>query len=385
MTVSHPPVLVTDTRYRASLAAVQSLGRAGYPVAALHTQGDGGAPAAFASKYVKKRVTLPCSAKDADYPGLLAQVCASLGAEYGAAPVVFPVGAATLAQLAEHREALGEHARFLVSPPAVLEAANDKRRVGELARSLGVPTPQEYPCPGGALPESFPVVVKPRCGEKFGLHAEERYRKAYDPAGFRAAWEAMARYDPQPVVQELLTGEAVGVSLVMDGKSRPVSALCHRRVREYPTQGGPSSCCESMWDGALVEHAVKLLQGLGFVGLAMVEFKGGKLLEINPRVWGSFPLTYKCGAPLARDYVRASLGEELPLVQGPGYRTGVRMQFVLNDGLACLGYLRQGQPGRGLRGLMDLLNPRVKDGVFSCDDPRPFFRYLKNALGKGGD
>lgn len=385
MTVSHPPVLVTDTKYRASLAAVQSLGRAGYPVAALHTQGDGGAPAAFASKYVKKRVILPCSAKDEKYPELLAQVCDSLGEEYGAAPVVFPVGAATLAQLAEHREALEGHARFLVSPPAVLEAANDKRRVGELARSLGVPAPQEYPCPGGALPEAFPVVVKPRCGEKFGLHAEERYRKAYDPAGFRAAWEAMARYDPQPVVQELLTGEAVGVSLVMDGKSRPVSVLCHRRVREYPTQGGPSSCCESVWDGALVEHAVKLLQGLGFVGLAMVEFKGGKLLEINPRVWGSFPLTYKCGAPLARDYVRASLGEELPLVQGPGYRTGVRMQFVLNDGLACLGYLRQGQPGRGLRGLMDLLNPRVKDGMFSFDDLKPFFRYLKNALGKGGD
>lgn len=385
MTVSHPPVLVTDTRYRASLAAVQSLGRAGYPVAALHTQGDGGAPAAFASKYVKKRVALPCSAKDADYPGLLAQVCDSLGEECGAAPVVFPVGAATLAQLAEHREALEGHARFLVSPPAVLEAANDKRRVGELARSLGVPAPKEYPCPGGALPEAFPVVVKPRCGEKFGLHAEERYRKAYNPAGFRAAWEAMARYDPQPVVQELLTGEAVGVSLVMDEKSRPVSALCHRRVREYPTQGGPSSCCESVWDGDLVEHAVKLLRGLGFVGLAMVEFKGGKLLEINPRVWGSFPLTYKCGAPLAQDYVRASLGEELPLIQGPGYRTGVRMQFVLNDGLACLGYLRQGQPGRGLRVLVDLLNPRVKDGVFSCDDPKPFFRYLKNALGKGGD
>lgn len=385
MTVSHPPVLVTDTKYRASLAAVQSLGRAGYPVAALHTQGDGGAPAAFASKYVKKRVALPCSAKDEKYPELLAQVCDSLGEEYGAAPVVFPVGAATLAQLAEHREALEGHARFLVSPLEVLEAANDKRRVGELARSLGVPAPKEYPCPGGALPEAFPVVVKPRCGEKFGLHAEERYRKAYDPAGFRAAWEAMARYDPQPVVQELLTGEAVGVSLVMDGKSRPVSVLCHRRVREYPTQGGPSSCCESVWDGDLVEHAVRLLRGLGFVGLAMVEFKGGKLLEINPRVWGSFPLTYKCGAPLARDYVRASLGEELPLIQGPGYKTGVRMQFVLNDGLACLGYLRQGQPGRGLRGLVDLLNPRVKDGVFSCDDPKPFFRYLKNALGKGGD
>lgn len=385
MEKTHPPVLVTDTKYRASLAAVQALGRDGYPIAALHTQGDGGSPAAFASKYVKKRVTFPCSAKDPQYPELLAQTCGSLAREYGTAPVVFPAGAATLSQLAEHREELAAHARFLVSPPETLDAANDKRRVGELARALGVPVPEEYPCPGGALPPAFPVVVKPRCGEKFGLHAEERYRIAYDAAGFRAAWENMAQYDPQPVVQELLTGEAVGVSLLMDQNSRPVSVLCHRRVREYPIQGGPSSCCESAWDEALVRCAIKLLQGLGFVGMAMVEFKGGKLLEINPRVWGSFPLTYKCGAPFAQDYVRASLGEELPLIQGPGYQTGVRMQFVLNDGLACLGYLGHGQGGRGLRGIADVLNPRVKDGVFSWDDPKPFFRYLKTALGKGGD
>ena len=60
------------------------------------------------------------------------------------------------------------------------------------------------------------------------------------------------------------------------------------------------------------------------------------------------------------------------------------MQYLLNDGLACLGYLRQGQTARGLGGLKDLLDPRVKDGVFSWDDPKPFFTYLKNTLGKGG-
>ena len=221
MTVPHPPVLVTDTKYRASLAAVQSLGRAGYPVAALHTQGDGGAPAAFASKYVKKRVILPCSAKTKNTRSCWPRCAAPWGRSTARPPVVFPVGAATLAQLAEHREELeGARQVFGLSPGGA--GGRQRQAPGGGAGPLpgGCRRPRNTPAPAGALPEAFPVVVKPRCGEKFGLHAEERYRKAYDPAGFRAAWEAMARYDPQPVVQELLTGEAVGV-LPGDGRKEP--------------------------------------------------------------------------------------------------------------------------------------------------------------------
>lgn len=376
-----PTILVTDTKYRASLAAVEALGRAGYPVAALHTKEDGsGVPPPFRSRYTRRKLLLPCSNTSPQYTALLRKACQSLGGR----PVIFPIAAATLQALSAQGQELSDCASFLVSSPSVLDQANDKRFVGELARSLGVPVPEEFPCPQGQLPGRFPVIVKPRCGEKLGLHAEERYRKAYDAASFSKAYQAMSQYDPQPVVQELVEGEAVGVSAVLDRESRPVAVVCHRRVREYPIQGGPSSCCESCWDQSLVDHALRLLQGLSFVGMAMVEFKGGKLLEINPRVWGSFPLTYKCGSPFPEAYVRASLGERLPLCQGPQYQLGRRMQYLLNDGLACLGYLRQGQAARGLGGLKDLLDPRVKDGVFSWDDPKPFFTYLKNTLGKGG-
>ena len=379
-----PPVLITDTKYRASLAVFRALGRAGFPLFPLQTKKESAKkPAAFYSKYAGEPFLLEGSVEDAQYPAHLEEACEAVKRKTGMAPVLFPIGAITLSRISENREALEKSARFLVSPPEVLELANDKRRVAELARSLNIPLPEEYPCQGGSLPPWLPVVIKPRCGEKLGLHVTERDRKAYTKEEFRKAYREMTAQDPEAVVQELLSGDGAGVSVAMDQHSRPVSILCHRRVREYPIAGGPSSCCESMWDETLVHHAVTLLQALHFVGIAMVEFKGGKLLEINPRIWGSFPLTYACGSPFAECYVRGAFGENLPLCEAPAYTLKKRMSFFLNDGLASFSYLRHGRLKTGLEGFGDLLNPKVSDGVFSWEDPKPFFIYLKNTFQRG--
>lgn len=379
-----PPVLITDTKYRASLAAFRALGRAGFPLFPLQAKKESAKrPAAFYSKYARHPFFLEGSVEDPQYPARLKEACEAIKQKTGMLPVLFPIGAITLSKISENREALGESARFLVSPPQVLELANDKRRVAELARKLSIPLPEEYPCQRGSLPPKLPVVIKPRCGEKLGLHVTERYRKAYTEAEFRKAYREMTAQDPEAVVQELLSGDGAGVSVVMDQHSRPISILCHRRVREYPIAGGPSACCESIWDEELVRHAVALLQAMGFVGIAMVEFKGGKLLEINPRIWGSFPLTYACGSPFAECYVRGALGEALPLCEKPVYTLNKRMSFFFNDGLASFSYLRHGLFKKGLRGFGDLLNPKVRDGVFSLEDPKPFFIYLKNTFQKG--
>ena len=55
----------------------------------------------------------------------------------------------------------------------------------------------------------------------------------------------MGRYDPSPIVQEKVEGPGEGVNLLLDQSSRLVCAFCHRRLREYPVTGGPSTCCVS--------------------------------------------------------------------------------------------------------------------------------------------
>ena len=362
-------VVITDGKYRASIAAARALGRGRYRVVAAQARGDSPLePPVFSSRYVTEKRWLKGSANDLDYPDRLYELLADYGR-----PVLFCAGAATLNAVARQRERFAQVCDFLIAPPDVLDALNDKEAVRRRCRELNIPVPRTFDGP----PARFPVVIKPRCGEKFGLKAKDRYAVARNRKEFDAKYAAMAKYDPRPIVQEKAAGDGAGASLLLDRDSRLVSALCHRRVREYPASGGPSTCCESFFDEKMIDRAYRLLASFGFVGMAMVEFKGDYVLEVNPRVWGSFPMTQRAGSPFAVRYARAAAGERLDYVP-QDYKIGVRMRFTLNDGAAMADYLRHGKPGPFFQGMADWL--RAKEALADRDDPAPFQRYLRNTL-----
>lgn len=129
----------------------------------------------------------------------------------------------------------------------MLDALNDKETVHARAQSLGIPVPRQY---DGVPPERYPVVIKPHCGEKFGLKAADRYAVADTPEAYAQILARMQRYDPAPIVQDRITGPGIGVSLLLGRDGRLICALCHRRIREYPVTGGPSTCCEAATAGS---------------------------------------------------------------------------------------------------------------------------------------
>ena len=276
--------IVTDGKYRSSIAAVRALHRAGYQVIVTQTRADVHAvPAVASSRCCAAFRWIDGAAADADYADRLAALLETYDR-----PVLFCVGAITLNTVAAQRERFAQVADFLIAPRPVLDALNDKETVHARAQSLGIPVPRQY---DGVPPEHYPVVIKPHCGEKFGLKAADRYAVADTPEAYAQLLARMQRYDPAPIVQDRITGPGIGVSLLLDRDGRLICALCHRRIREYPVTGGPSTCCESFYDAALIDRAYRLLHSFGFTGMAMVEFKGDCLLEVNPRVWGSFPMT----------------------------------------------------------------------------------------------
>ena len=361
--------LVTDGKYRSSIAAVRALHRAGYRVVVTQTRNDvKSAPAVSVSKSCDEFRWINGACADAGYAEKLLDVLK----EYDR-PVLFCVGAVTLNTVAERREEFAALADLLVAPKETLDALNDKERVHERALALGIPVPRAY----SGAPESYPVVVKPHCGEKFGLKAAERYAVANDRAEFDVIMENMRRYDPNPIVQQKVIGAGAGVSLLLGRKSELIGALCHRRVREYPITGGPSTCCESFYDEKMIEEAYALLKSFHFTGLAMVEFKGENILEVNPRVWGSFPMTEAAQSPIVSLYARAAQGEHIAY-QGCDYRTGVRMRFFLNDTVAALSYLKAGRVKEGLRGLGDFFT--AKEALNAKGDGRVMRAYLRKSL-----
>lgn len=384
--------IVTDVHYRMSLALIRDLAQVGVKVVCCERE-NVPAPLGFASKYTAWSVTLP----NQGYLEGLYDLCAQVAREEGENPALLPVGAATLALLSENRERFDSVCGLLIPTTEQLDTFNSKASVAALGEELGVPVPRQFAAAEGeSLPDFFarvplPCVVKPLCGEKFGLSAAQRYVIAQTPEAGRAAYEKFRSLTGEPpLVQEYLPGGALGCSvLAEEGTVR--ATLCHRRLREYPVSGGPSACCVRVDRPDLEDYAARLVAKVGFSGLAMFEFKedskgNPRLLEVNPRVWGTFPLTRisRSGIPLlwcVESWNTGNPGREVPLPQCPEPQSR-KMNFFPSDLLSGLGYLKKGKSGKALGALADLLNPTVRDGLWEWGDPKPGLMYYRSLLGK---
>ncbi len=361
--------IVTDCKYRMSIPAVRALGRAGYRIVGVQAaaEADGLIPA-FSSKYLSEGRLLEGSVADEAYKDRLL----ALVSEYDR-PILVCIGAATLNTVAAHQEEFAKYCDFLIAEPKVLDELNDKEKVHVRAKELSLPVPRQYE----DKPDRYPVVIKPHCGEKMGLSAAERYAFAYNEEEFSQKLHALKKYDPAPLVQEKLDGAGKGACLLIDGEGRLIRAICHQRIREYPISGGPSTCCVSIYDETLINQAFALLSSFGFRGMAMVEFKGDAILEVNPRIWGSFPMTECCGSDFLQAYAQAAAGEH-PEACLSDYQKGVRMRFLLNDTLSLLKHLSKGHIKMVCEGLLDVF--RAKEALWDRRDPKPYRKYIRKSL-----
>jgi predicted ATP-grasp superfamily ATP-dependent carboligase len=209
---------------------------------------------------------------------------------------------------------------------AVLPAAEqlarsyDKYACAQLAQSVGVDTPRTEIIRTveelRARDTPLPCVVKPVSeteakGVSYAGTPEERARAVQ-------GW--LARLGPRShsgvLVQEVVAGEAYGLFALYD-RGRPVRVFMHRRIREFPVSGGASTAARAVFDPALRDAGLRLLDALEWNGVAMVEFKRNArtgaftLIEVNGKFWGSTELAMRAGVDFAGDLVRLFRGDRL--------------------------------------------------------------------------
>lgn len=386
--------LVTDVQYRMSAALIRELAGAGARVYTCAPD-RAGAPVGAKSRFGAAYSSLP----EEGYEDALAALLGEIGRREGCRPALLPAGAKTLALAARARDRFAALAGLCIPTPDQLDLLNSKKRLHSIAAECGIPLPESFAPYAGEAEEAFfaraslPLVIKPACGEKLGLCAAQRYRIVKTVEQAVAAWRHFYTLAGEaPVVQEYLSGGALGCSVLAE-RGRIVSVLCHRREREYPISGGPSTCCRAVRCEQLTGWVKRLVEKTGFSGPAMFEFKEDaagmpRLLECNPRIWGSFPLVRAAGSPLARQWGVLSWNagnpqDPRPLPAGDG-QPGRRMVFFPSDLAAGLHYAKTGRPGAALRACADFLNPAVRDGLFEWRDPRPALAYYRALLKRGG-
>lgn len=389
--------IVTDVHYRMSLALIRELHQAGVEVITCEGErcrDNAASPALGAlSRHTARHVWLP---EEGCEDALLA-LCREVGEARGCRPALLPVGAKTLSTLARRREDFEAVCGLCIPTTEQLELMNSKERLAALAGALDIPTPASFVRAEGESVSDFarrlplPCVIKPVCGEKLGLAAAGRYAVAATAEQAGAAYrQFLSLAGEPPVVQRWLSGGGWGCSvLALEG--RVLAAICHQRLREYPVTGGPSSCCRCTDRPQLRAWAERLVERTGYTGLAMVEFKedgegAPRLLEVNPRVWGTFPLTRVSGSgiPLlwfAAAWNAGNPARPLPLTPPPPPKER-KMIFAASDLMAAAGYARRGRPGEVLKAAGDLLNPAVRDGLFEWGDPLPGLAYFRSLLSK---
>jgi predicted ATP-grasp superfamily ATP-dependent carboligase len=288
-----------------------------------------------------------------------------------------------------HRAELEREHTLLFPPQPVFERAIRKSLTLECARRAAVPVPEtRYPQTVDEIPACrelrFPVILK-MSFHQFPPGTVVAFRHKYLRVETYTELErTLAALPPgqYPMVQEFIPGHGAGVSMLVRG-GEPVLAFQHRRLREFPPEGGMGVLCEAMpLDSVLVGDARRLLREMQWDGVAMVEFRvdpaSGRhaLMEVNGRFWGSLPTALHAGADFPYWLYRTSFPDAPP--PGREYRVGTRARSLAGDTRWLLSVLRRrsAPPLAALAQYFSAFRPSTRYFMFSRDDPKPALRNM---------
>ncbi len=372
-------VLVTDGHWRKTLAVVRSLGRKGVEVTVgertfLNTS--------FLSKYCFRRMVYPSPAR---FPEKFIEfILKELKKNHY--DCLFPMEEETLLLLAGYQKEISRYTRLLIPDLRKIEFVRDKRNLIQFAEAHGFPVPKTYFIPSAlTLPnqgERDWFVIKPRISSgSFGIVYVKK-REDLLPS-----YQEVHRRYPFPLIQEWIPdgGGTFGLSALFDEASNVKAAFIHRKLRMYPVQGGPSTLREGVEHPRIMELGLSLLKALNWVGIAMLEFKVDprdglpKLMELNPRFWGSLQLAIFSGVDFPYLMLRMAKGERVEPVLH--YEKGKRCRWLLFGDI--LHFLNNPDRFRLHPPFFHLFEPDTCDDILSKEDPLPvlgamatFFTFL---------
>lgn len=377
-----------------SLGAARNLHSEGVPVCVVDSER---CVAQFSSR-VRRTYRSPAIEAEPEFVDFLCQLASEAALEGW---VLFPSTDQGVRVLAFHREQLGRHYRLITPSWEVVRHFYDKRLTHQLAEACAVPTPETWWLDGGtddldtalsrleqhSLRElaggQFPLVLKPAITTHLTSVTKKKAYRAEGPAELLATFRMMASImDPTEImIQELIPGEAAQLysygGVFCEG--RPVAGFAAARPRQHPMEfGKASTLVETVTCPELEQLATRLLERVGYSGLAEVEFmydarhERFELLEVNPRIWGWQSIGKRAGVNVP--YLAYEQALSPTTLARATARTGVKWMRLITDAPTAAGEIRRGrltvsQYLRSMRGPLEF-------AVLSLNDPLPFLMEL---------
>jgi predicted ATP-grasp superfamily ATP-dependent carboligase len=369
---NRPGAIIAGGHYH-SLGAARNLAKHGVSVYVV----DSSICVAQFSRHVRGFFRAPATDDEAAYCEFFLKLAERPG--LGGA-ILFPSDDESVRIFALHRDALSECYLVTTPPWDVIKYVYDKRLTYRLATQVGVPAPDTCnPANIGdldGLDLEFPLVVKPAISTHLSAATKKKAYRANDREELRRYYREMAAImDPGEIlIQELIPGRGANLfsyfGFFRGGKA--VAGYCAQRPRQHPMEfGRASTLAVTVNIPELEALGEKLLSGIGYSGLAEVEFMYDpkharfELLDINPRIWGWHTLAIHAGIDLPFLAYADAIGQ--PVSVGT-FREGVKWVRMTTDILTVVSEMWHGRLTLG--GYLKSLRG-CKDAVFTLSDPLP--------------
>lgn len=302
--------------------------------------------------------------------------------------VLIPVHSEDTHLIAKHKSKFESSVKVPLHDYPTMMQVNNKGYLMRVASDIGIPVPKTYFIEGLSTLHTiadeinYPAVIKLReTASSIGIsyvYSKEKLISKYK--------ETISRFNltpsNYPLIQEYIEGDGYGVSVLFNqGDLR--AKFTHKRIREYPITGGPSTYRISVKHPRMESLAIELLKHFDWHGVAMVEFKLNKrtkkpvLMEINPRFWGSINQAVKSGVDFP--YLLYKMALEGDISQVLNYKVGVKTKNFLIDYIALFNYIIR---AKRIGLLKEFFCLPFNDDIFSLDDPVPALSFIRTGLGE---
>ncbi len=300
----------------------------------------------------------------------------------------FPIEDEVISLILSNKSRFEKYTNFILPEYENFNNAYDKWNAICRARCEGISVPVTY-LPASA--DDVEEIIKNSPDKKYVI----KPRKSSGSRGIafvdnaadlkRRYLEVKAKYD-SPLIQEMIPreGKGYGVSMLFDRDMELRALFGHRRIREYPVGGGPSTLRASYYEKELMDKSVNLARKMKLAGVSMIEYKedlitGEKVfMEINPRFWGSLQLAIFSGVNFPLIYHLLALGEKPEPVLN--YETELLCRWLLPGDI--LNFLKSKDRFKLEPSFFDFFNKKQSYDIISSSDPLPAVGIILEGLRK---
>jgi predicted ATP-grasp superfamily ATP-dependent carboligase len=364
-------ILITDSDYKHTLGIVRALGKNGYLIDLIGNKNS----ICNYSKFSNDTVYPQDKFNEQNIDVFLNFLSIS---QYD---LILPIGAKSVELISKFKDKISSHVKVLIPDFNTIELCLNKDKTYSFFKNEDIYLPKTWyfkdllELKNNITQINFPVVLK----------SKDEFEKK-DPLYIYNQTELLrsfaAHYSNNnsiPLIQEYIKGDGYGFFAAYENGNCK-NFFMHKRVREYPSTGGASTCAVSVYDEDLKNQGLKILNLLKWNGVAMVEFKksdiNGKfyLIEVNPKFWGSHDLALASGVNFPRNIINILENTNLQL-NDLTYKVGLKFHWPFEGEL----YHFIENPKSLIQILKDTIDYRVKSNIW-LKDFRPNLHSFYNSF-----